>query len=316
MYRTPSGAKVRPSGSRCRSHLSRILQSRPELNYLSDSVKTASPPRKSVVHNNRLRSQKSPPNLPSTPSTPSTPCTPCTAQDSPSTTTKDNPNVKSPNAYGYFRQLSPEDQFFATCGSSKMAQFFKHFGDVARCARVVNDKPCGGKYVCKQFVDSGTGNEMTFTLVCNCCKHVRYFGDGCSISHQTQTAQCGHLPRACDTDADEPCSVGKTVLYNFLLAGRGMYGQYRALFGRTGDAYSKKTFDRAVVKCMGIVMDVLNEEVEAVRSHLRSRGQWKTCALFNTHTHSHTHHSPITGKFLRGTPVEAVECSRSLARRS
>ena len=116
-------------------------------------------------------------------------------------------------------------------------------------------------------MDTGTGNEMTSTILCDRCKHERYFGDRCTNKHQTQTAQCGHLP---GSSADE-ATIGKTVLYNFLLAGRGKYEQYK-----TGDAYSKGMFDKAVEKCMRVVVAVLDEEVEACRNHLRKNEQWKT----------------------------------------
>ena len=70
MYRTPCGKKVNPSGSKCREYLSQILADRPDLNYLSDSVKTASPPRKSPLLKSRLRSGKTT-DQPATPATPS-----------------------------------------------------------------------------------------------------------------------------------------------------------------------------------------------------------------------------------------------------
>ena len=234
MYRTPCGTKVNPGGSKCRGFLSAILESRPDLKPLSDSVKTASPPRKKPdVLAHKLRSSKGV-NQPATPSTPS----PCIAKSA----VKSSPlQVKSPNAYGYFRQLSPHDQFLAVCDSSKMAQFFKHFSEVARCVRDVDGQSCGGRYTVSGFVDTGTGNEMTSTISCDRCKHERYFGDRCTNKHQTQTAQCGHLP---GSSVDE-ATIDKTVLYNFLLAGRGKYEQYKTIFGKTGDAYSKDTFDKA-----------------------------------------------------------------------
>ena len=100
-------------------------------------------------------------------------------------------------------------------------------------------------------------------------KHERYFGDRCTNKHQTQTSQCGHLP---GSSVDE-ATIDKTVLYNFLLAGRGKYEQYKDIFGKTGDAYSKGTFDKAVEKCICVVVAVLDEEVEACRNHLRKTGQ-------------------------------------------
>ena len=263
MYLTPFGAKVRPSGQKCREHLSAALKKRPELNYLSDSVKTASPPRKQPVISARLRSEK----MSDQPATPS-PVPQSAAKPSPSP-------AKSPNAYGYFKQLSPKDQFLAICDSSKMAQFFEHFGEVARCVRVVDGQPCGGRYTVSGFVDTGTGNEMTCTISCDRCKHSRYFGDRCTNKHQTQMAQCGPVQ---GSDVDE-ATIGKTVLYNFLLAGRGKFKQYNDIFGRTGDAYSQGTFNKGVEKCMRVVMEVLDEEVKAIRNYLKETGQYKTCCI-------------------------------------
>ena len=70
MYRTPCGTKVNPGGSKCRGFLSAILESRPDLKPLSDSVKTASPPRKKPdVLAHKLRSSKDV-DQPATPSMP------------------------------------------------------------------------------------------------------------------------------------------------------------------------------------------------------------------------------------------------------
>ena len=268
---------MNPISSKCRQYLSEILISRPDLNYLTGSVKTGSPPRKNVVTHNQLRSQTTPLAKPAKPVIlPPTEHTP-----SPSTTastTRVSADVQSPNAYGYFKHMSAQDQFLATCGSAKTSQFFKCFGMVAGCVRVVDGTTCGGRYGVKGFVDTGTGNEMSFTLVCDKCKHTRFFGDSCSDSEQTQTAQYGPLPRESDAVVTE-CSIGKTVLFNFLLAGRGMYEQYRAIFGKTGDVYSKGTFDRAVKKCVEVVMTVLDEEVQAVKRHLKATGQWDNCYI-------------------------------------
>ena len=128
--------------------------------------------------------------------------------------------------------MTPDDQFLATCGSAKTSQFFDCFGDVARCVRVVDGESCGGRYGIKGFVDSGTGGEMCFNLTCNKCQHTRFFDDSCVDSQSTQKSQCGPLPRASDDTSDnvaDECSLGKAMLYNFLLAGRGMYEQYRAI---------------------------------------------------------------------------------------
>ena len=276
MYRTPCGTKVNPGSSKCRQYLSEILISRPDLSCLQGSVKTASPPPKTMLPCNKRRSQQTPLNKSVKPDL-AAEHTPSVSTSTIKTTCKSSAEVKSPNAYGYFKQMSAQDQFLATCGSAKISQFFECFAEVARCVRVVDGTTCGGRYGVEEFVDTGTGNEMSFTLVCDKCKHARYFGDACSDSQQKQTAQCGPLPHAENVTGE--CSIGKTMLYNFLLAGRGMYEQYRAIFGKTGDAYSKGTFDRAVKKCMEVVMAVLDEEVQAVKTHLKANGQWDTCCI-------------------------------------
>ena len=284
MYRSPKGVKVSPGGQRCRRLLSQILQKRPDLNHISDSVKTASPPRKPAVLQNRLRPRpderptpKKEPDLESSPSFPAA---------TPSIKKEDAPKP-SPHSYGFFRKLHSQDQFIALCGSKQVTQFFAGLAEHTSCSRVVDGHVCGGKYLVSEFVDSGTGGEMTFSLKCNGCQHQRFFGDGCSTASRRQSTQCGVPPGdpvSSDTgeeddDARIEASIGKTMLYNFLLASRGKYEQYKKLFGRTGDAYSQKTFDRAVTKCMKIVMEVLDEEVKAMEAHLRETGQWSTAYI-------------------------------------
>lgn len=314
MYLTPCGKKVNPSGSRCRQFLSKIIASTPSLNHLSDSVKLASPTKKTELCNGRLRSTA----VPKT-TTPKKTTTENTKGADPTST----PGKK--HSYGFFRTLSPGEHFLATCGSAMMTQFFSHFGDVAKCCLEVDGKPCGGKYCVAGFVDSGTGNEMTCKIACDRCQHERYFGDGSSVKCCKQTSQCGplHTPKydltvrsapnstppkdaltpvathptpvpvatppprtrtnfetpASDRDTRIRASVGKTLLYNFLLTGKGMYKQYKAIYGRTGDAYGRGTFNAAVKTCMEKVVQVLDEEVVAVEKFLRSKGMWQECYI-------------------------------------
>ena len=314
VYIAPCGTRVNPSGKKCRQKLSKILKARPELSYLSDTVKLGSPEKKSDVCQGPRRST-------------AIPQTTASEQSSPTTDTSTTTSQGSKHAYGYFKTLSPEEQFLGICGSEQMTQFFEKFGDVAKCGREVDGANCGGKYGVTGFVTTGTGNEMTCKLACDRCGHERYFGDGSRTKNTKQRSQCGPLntpqtpkkaagtpqtpkkaagtpqtpnisgtaqvpnnagtpqtptaaatPQATD-DERIKASIGQTVLYNFLLSGRGMFDQYDSLHGRTGDAYSRPTFDKAVKTCMKVVMEVLDEEVAAVEKYLRQHGLWKTCYI-------------------------------------
>ena len=115
MCQTPCGKKVRPSDRKCRECLSKILDARSDLNCLSDSVKTASPPHKTPALNHRLRSEKNT-DQQTAPATPSSCATPSLCADK--NTVKASPSQgKSPNAHDYFRKLRPKDQFLSICDS-------------------------------------------------------------------------------------------------------------------------------------------------------------------------------------------------------
>ena len=93
---------------------------------------------------------------------------------------------RSKHDYGFFVQPGDnEDEFHGIMSWKNCKDFFVSLSTSCNLVQK-NGKPCGGKYVVADRVESGTGGEFTFAVTCGRCHKQHVCGDGARNAAERQ----------------------------------------------------------------------------------------------------------------------------------
>ena len=121
--------------------------------------------------------------------------------------------------------------------------FMSNLAQTNKCTNINNGKMCGGSYQVNQQIKRGVGGAFIAIIKCNSCGHEVPYGSQTYYADKTNMVKSAGIKLIEGTRN----SIGRSMMFAFMAAGRPMYYQYAKMFGFSGiDHYCQRTFQRAV----------------------------------------------------------------------
>ena len=127
---------------------------------------------------------------------------------------------------------------------------------------------CGGTFNVTDSIGGWTGGELCFRVSCTQCNKKFVCGNGARSLRDRQDPTSAEV------------SVGKKMLYNYIISGGHSYKNYQCWMSRTGmTPYSSNTYDRALAHVLCAAEEVLQEEMNRTKVWMEGKNEWKNGVL-------------------------------------